>query len=84
MMQTVKGIYRNGKVELLEVPPDITESEVTVTFVCSQASLAEKAPSYENHSKVMSFGMFSNGQEQFTEADFKAAEFHNDNGLNWV
>ncbi|MEO1684336.1 MAG: hypothetical protein AAFS06_13885 [Cyanobacteria bacterium J06631_12] len=33
MMQTVKGIYRNGKVELLESPQNVVEGEVLVTFL---------------------------------------------------
>ena len=33
MIQTVEGIFRKGKVELLEVPEDIHESRVIVTFL---------------------------------------------------
>ncbi len=33
MMQTIKGIYRNGKIELLELPELISEGkEVIVTY----------------------------------------------------
>jgi hypothetical protein len=32
MLQTIQGIYRNGKIELAEIPQDITESQVLVTF----------------------------------------------------
>jgi hypothetical protein len=32
MLQTIQGMYRNGKVELAEIPKDITESQVFVTF----------------------------------------------------
>lgn len=32
-MQTVEGIYKNGRVILAEVPPDVTESKVLVTFL---------------------------------------------------
>ena len=54
--------YRNGKVELAEIPQDITESQVFVTFFKPQsASIA---------SQFMSFGMFS-GSQQSTEADFR-------------
>lgn len=86
MTQTVKGIYRNGKVELLELPSDISEGEVMVTFVRSQESPAEKSQMKGDRSQMMYFGVFSNGEEQFTEADFKAAEFHgdDDDGLDWT
>ena len=33
MLKTVEGIYRDGKVELLETPPDIEEARVVVTFL---------------------------------------------------
>ena len=62
MLQTIQGIYRNGKVELAEIPKDITESQVFVTFF--------KPESVSRASQFMSFGMFS-GSQQSTEADFK-------------
>jgi hypothetical protein len=33
MSKAVEGIYRDGKVELLETPPDVTEARVMVTFL---------------------------------------------------
>jgi hypothetical protein len=33
MLQTIEGIYRNGKIELTEIPQGITESRVFVTFL---------------------------------------------------
>jgi hypothetical protein len=33
MIQTVEGIFRNGKVELLEKPANIDEARVIVTFL---------------------------------------------------
>ena len=62
MLQTIQGIYRNGKIELPEIPQDITESQVFVTFF--------KPESVSRASQFMSFGMFS-GSQQSTEADFK-------------
>jgi hypothetical protein len=32
MLLTVEGIFKDGKVELLEVPPDLKEGRVIVTF----------------------------------------------------
>jgi len=37
MLQTIQGIYRNGKVELAEIPQDITESQVFATFFKPQS-----------------------------------------------
>ena len=69
MLQAIQGIYRNGKVELAEIPQDIMESQVFVTFFKPQsASLA---------SQFMSFGMFS-GSQQSTESDFRDAEFNSE------
>jgi hypothetical protein len=33
MLKAVEGIYRDGKVELLEAPPDVKEARVVVTFL---------------------------------------------------
>ena len=33
MIQTLEGIFRNGKIELLEVPQNIDEARVIVTFL---------------------------------------------------
>ncbi|MDB9468481.1 hypothetical protein [Dolichospermum circinale] len=33
MLQTVKGIYKNGKIELAEIPNNILESQVLITFI---------------------------------------------------
>ncbi len=33
MLKTIEGIYKNGKIELNEIPQGITESPVFVTFL---------------------------------------------------
>ena len=33
MLKSVEGIYRDGKVELLEMPIDVVEARVIVTFL---------------------------------------------------
>lgn len=33
MLKTMEGIYRNGKVELLEKPPNVQEARVIITFL---------------------------------------------------
>ena len=76
MLQTIQGIYKNGKIELAEVPQDISESQVFVTFFKPQLVTLS--------SQIMSFGMFL-GSQQSTESDFKDAEFNGDpnDGLSW-
>lgn len=39
MLQTVQGTYRNGKIELIETPQGLTESEVFVTFLTLSQSV---------------------------------------------
>lgn len=38
MLNSVEGIYKNGKIELLEQPPDIKEARVIVTFLPPMAA----------------------------------------------
>ena len=38
MLQSVEGIYQNGKVELLQVPTDVDEARVIVTFLPKSGS----------------------------------------------
>ncbi|MEL6468435.1 MAG: hypothetical protein AAFQ74_01800 [Cyanobacteria bacterium J06623_4] len=97
MLQTVKGIYRNGKVELLESPEDVAEGEVLVTFLRFDAgqTLSDTSSTYheradrqfadEDRATMISFGMFANDHEASSEIDFKCAEFHGDpdDGLDW-
>ncbi len=33
MLRTVEGIYQNGRVELAELPDDLEEAQVIVTFL---------------------------------------------------
>jgi hypothetical protein len=74
MTHAVEGIYRNGVIELLEVPEDIQESRVLVTFL----------PPKPKPSKMITLGMFK-GDRYSTEEDFTIAEFHGDaeDGLDW-
>ncbi len=49
MLQSVRGVYRNGKIELSEKVPDIETAEVIVTFIPNGRStkLAERGFSPE-------------------------------------
>jgi hypothetical protein len=77
MLQTIRGIYRNGEIKLSETPQGIDESQVFVTFLRPLLS--------DTTHHLMSFGMFADVQ-QSTEADFKEAEFQGDadDALNWA
>jgi len=77
MLQSIKGIYKNGEIKLSELPPDVSESLVIVTFLEPQTTIKSK--------KIMQFGMFS-GSQQSTETDFEVAEFLGDSedGLDWT
>lgn len=76
ILQAIEGVYKHGKVELRELPSDISESLVIVTFLESKKPQQKK--------QIMQFGMFS-GNQQSTEADFKIAEFNGDSedSLDW-
>ncbi|GAX38229.1 hypothetical protein NIES3585_42770 [Nodularia sp. NIES-3585] len=76
MLQSIEGVYKQGKVELTELPSDISESRVIVTFLEPKKSFQKK--------QIMQFGVFS-GNQQSTEADFENAEFHGDSedNLDW-
>ena len=39
MLQAVKGIYRNGTIELLETPENIHESRVLITFLSTTSPI---------------------------------------------
>jgi hypothetical protein len=38
MLQSVEGIYQNGKVELLQLPSDVDEARLIVTFLPKSGS----------------------------------------------
>lgn len=76
MLQSIEGIYKQGQIELTELPEDILESRVIVTFLEPKKKQLNK--------QIMQFGMFS-GSQQSTDADFEIAEFYGDSqdGLDW-
>jgi hypothetical protein len=63
MLKSVEGIYRNGKVELLETPDDLDEARVIVTFLPSsgarvdlQARSIEEAQAADLRARLQAFG----------------------------
>jgi len=77
MLQAFEGIYKNGSIELGEVPQGIAESRVIVTFLEAQPTPLA--------GQIIGFGMFA-GIVQSTEDDFQTAQFHGDaeDGLSWT
>ncbi|MGF1601643.1 MAG: hypothetical protein ACFCU8_06425 [Thermosynechococcaceae cyanobacterium] len=75
MLKTIEGIYRDGVIQLAEVPSDIAEGRVIVTFL-------ETSPARPD--QIMRFGMFT-GVNLSTLEDFQLAEFHgdSDDSLDW-
>jgi hypothetical protein len=69
MLQSVEGFYKDGKVELKELPSDIQECRVIVTFLTAKKNQTKK--------EMMQFGIFY-GNNQSIEADFKLPEFYGD------
>jgi hypothetical protein len=62
MLRSIEGTYKDGKVELIEVPHDVHQSRVIVlTFLEAKS---------RQSGEQMHFGMFS-GTKQSTEEDFK-------------
>jgi len=49
MIQTVEGIFRNGKVELLEMPANVHEARVIVTFLPASMEAASFTPNEVEH-----------------------------------
>lgn len=80
MFTTVEGVYKQGKVELAEVPDGVEGSRVIVTFLPN----GNGAPAAPQKGEMLRLGMFPQLRE-LTDEDFKAAEFHGDpdDGLDW-
>ncbi len=64
MLQSIQGVYKHGKIELAELPADVSESLVIVTFL---ESIKANQPPVER--QIIQFGMFS-ANKQSTEEDF--------------
>ncbi|WP_306422223.1 hypothetical protein [Nostoc sp. CHAB 5715] len=51
MLKSVEGVYKHGKIELVELPLDVLESRVIVTFLEPETT--------RKQTQMMQFGMFS-------------------------
>jgi hypothetical protein len=54
MLTSVEGVYRDGKVELLQLPADIQQARVIVTFLPAQGpiDLSERGISEEDAAEL--------------------------------
>jgi hypothetical protein len=43
MLRSVEGVYRNGRIELIETPPPDAEGRVIVTFISSPTAVVDFA-----------------------------------------
>ncbi len=69
MLTAVKGVYKNGRVELSETPPETEDEEpVIVTFLSTR-------PKARDVGQMITYGKYK-GPIDTTEEDFKIAEFH--------
>ncbi|MEK7729095.1 MAG: hypothetical protein AAB354_11830 [candidate division KSB1 bacterium] len=66
MITTVAGIYKQGKVELFDLPLGVDESHVLITFL--PHALPQTTP------RRMVYGQFS-GKHVSTEEDYRIAEW---------
>lgn len=53
MLQTIAGIYRNGRVELRETPPRIRTARVMVTFLEDDADAPDNRRSMVNLGEIL-------------------------------
>jgi len=70
MLTAVRGIYRDGQIELEELPVGVGESRVIVTFLEAPAQATAKGT-------PIRYGMFPQLQA-LTDEDFRMAEWRGD------
>lgn len=73
MNATVEGVYKDGHMELLEVPKGIAEDRVVVTIAQQKRGPARQ--------QLLQYGKYSEGRMS-TEEDFKIAEWPGDRNLD--
>jgi hypothetical protein len=82
MLRTIEGVYRNGKVELTEVPSDVhAEMRVLVTFlepqsIDLQARGIDEAEAAELRARLATFAEDWDSPEMAIYDDYDAAKAH--------
>ena len=75
-MQTIEGIYRNGRVELREKPPRIRTARVIVTFLEDETDAPDSRQSVVNLGEILDDDLESASREiaaVFNQAVTKSA-----------
>lgn len=71
MPTTIRGTYRNGRIELSEDPGVVGDTAVVVTFL---ESIAASTPA--DKTRIMTFGMLADPARRMSGLeDFKSAEY---------
>ena len=75
MLLTVEGAYHDGEIELSEIPENVEQADVLVTFLKTKKNLGAP-PSSDSSPKprIMTFGQFA-GETKTNEDDFRLAEW---------
>jgi len=75
MLLTVEGAYRDGEIELAEIPENVEQADVLVTFLKTKENVGTP-PSLVGSpkSRIMTFGQFA-GETKTNEDDFCLAEW---------
>ena len=75
MLLTVQGAYRDGEIELVEIPENVEQADVLVTFLTTQTNLGTpSSPVSLPKPRIMTFGQFA-GKTKTNEDDFRPAEW---------
>ena len=75
MLLTVEGAYRDGEIELSEIPENVEQADVLVTFLKTKKNLGTPPPSESSlKPRIMTFGQFV-GETETNEDDFRLAEW---------
>jgi hypothetical protein len=75
MLLTVEGAYRDGEIELAEIPENVEQADVLVTFLKTKKNPGTPPPSVSSPKpRLMTFGQFA-GETKINEEDFRLAEW---------
>ena len=75
MLLTVEGAYRDGEIELAEIPENVEQADVLVIFLKTKKNVGTPLSSVGSpKSRIMTFGQFA-GEPKTNEDDFRLAEW---------
>ena len=75
MLLTVEGAYRDGEIELAEIPENVEQADVLVIFLKTKKNPSTSLSSVNSpEPRIMTFGQFT-GETKTNEEDFRLAEW---------